>query len=431
MSIKIDISKKLIFEILILIVLIIVFVYILLTSSGNQINSSLGYDRPLEIKNIAGCDKGIKISDKSNNGKFTYSLECLGEMSDDWDNFSRDKMKTILLNNSNVLIYNSTQAILFDPVSKTFKTLVDKNSSSFEWKPELDREFIKYNKNQYLIYPDILFNEQNNTFSKWNNSKYNSFYKSGKYYLSNTKCLGTIDHKYYLFVSLDKMNDKIETIVWSEDPLNLTRSKYGKLNTLLDLKRFETWLYPNFNEVKGIKLNDERILVFINNNLEIFNPKTGEVTFKTKLNFEQKSGEGSEIKAVVLQNGTVFITKFMYGKETSDFELYDPKTKTLDVITGYSNEGFSPYYYRGDSLNELLLLSDGKVLLYGSISGIFDPHNKKFFRIRQLLVNRNYSTLTQLKDGQVLIINGHLNKHSQNKIFIYNSAELFSYKVNN
>lgn len=379
------------------------------------------------IETINGCETGqFKNYEDIKNDIYISSL-CLGPVNNNWD--PTENSQFILLNNKKVLIYNKSQAVLYDPDTKLFKNIINKENSSIKWNPLIEQEFIKINKQEYLISPDIKYNESSNSFSQWNDRKYKNFHEKGKFYSNQTKYIATIDNKYYLYRSLIKTDNKFKVIVWLEDPINLTRSKEGQFNTLLDIEHYKNITFTKIENITVNKLSNNNILIIINNQLEIYEPLTGEITSKGKLKINPNIFADSKIQSITLKNGKVFIANFQYSNENSNFEIFDPESGNSQIVTGFSNKSYSQFYYQGQSLFKMLLLSDGKVLFYGTKSGIFNPDNNSFIKIPQLLIGRNDSKIVLLKDQSILIYDGNSYKYLRTCPF-YRAAELLTINSN-
>lgn len=136
---------------------------------------------------------------------------------------------------------------------------------------------------------------------------------------------------------------------------------------------------------------------------ELYDPETGTFSLTGSMN-QHRSGH----RAVLLSDGQVLImgghrtTTPGFGLVLNSAELYDPETGSFSP-TGSMNQ-----YRTGHAA---VLLSDGRVLVAGSTSGVpiaelYDPETSTFSPTGSMSEQRRNHTATLLSDGRVLLVGG-------------------------
>lgn len=167
-------------------------------------------------------------------------------------------------------------------------------------------------------------------------------------------------------------------------------------------------------------VSKDKIYLISASSIELFNPDTGEVSLIT-----QYPTLKNKPKTLLLKDKKIFIL----GTESKIYMIFDPEKNKI-VRTGIINSLFDDGNY--SDTYDLTLLQDGKVLIYGLTTTIYDPTNNKVYDIKNQLTQRMGAQLTTLKNGSVLITGGFLDinlaKKSLNKDegFVYDSAELLT-----
>lgn len=362
---------------------------------------------------------------------YITTFKCLGKMKK-----INGYNKTIVLNNNKILLYDNSSFELYDPKSNKFTLIKEYTFNNENYNYYWFQNYKKLSNFEYLIFPDLIYNEKTNDFEGISNiklKKYNNFVKSRKYDHNETKYVTTFNNN-HLYISYNA-NDTALKEIWIENSITLTRSKYGLLKT-------------NKVDFSAVMLNNGKVLIIggitpnkeILKDIELFDPNTGEITLNARMDYARVAS-----KSILLNNNKVLIVagKTLNKQDHSlnylyNAEIYTPNKTTTDKTIKFS----SKYKFnRGDNdisivpiKNDykLMLLNGDEVFLYGLIAMVFNPTTNEFYNIDNLFTIRQNNSLTKLSNGEILIAGGNLNAndsldyYKQYKIILYNSAELFS-----
>lgn len=152
------------------------------------------------------------------------------------------------------------------------------------------------------------------------------------------------------------------------------------------------------------------LLSTLKNDIQIYNPNTGLFLSQNSL-LSARAGHVS----IVLNDGRILsaggLTDANSSNPTTSAEIFNPFT---------GNRSYTGSMITARTGAEAILLSNGKVLVYGGVSSsvgsiaitsleIFDPSTETFQSIGDLLGARKSYSATLLKDGSILVVGGYLN----------------------
>lgn len=421
--------------------------------------------------NIDKTNRKIKFEYENNEkhkNLITPKINIVGNL--DWGDGSILQSK--LLNDNNVLLYGFRQSYIFEsknnkikfipPSSKPFLFVEDPKhyyntcykkgmniigSEDFFLENNVIREngIFDLGNNKYFIFPFLVFNSKNQTFSlmpeEWI-KKYKQFANNRKFERKDIKYLNTFSNNTFLYGKKTKVNcpnnsDEGTYIneLWLEDPVNLKRTKYGKLIT--NKSDFATVLLKNDHVliIGGYTFSKEEkdYCKQLSDTIEEYNPVTGEIKKIGKLKMPRRA------LATVLNDGKVFIYSGT-GQSRNDHdifvEIYDPIKNTTTLVKDQLNikligleEDEQKDLWFSNNTSPPILLKDGRVLLFSYIPRIYDPKTSQFYVVSDLLTIRDDASITNLENGDVLIVGGTVFYDFVKNIFLNIEEKVLRYTV--
>jgi N-acetylneuraminic acid mutarotase len=153
----------------------------------------------------------------------------------------------------------------------------------------------------------------------------------------------------------------------------------------------------------------------VSDTAEIYDPATGRWTPTASMHADR-----SYFTATLLLDGTVLVVGG-WGSSAKTSELYDPASRTWTMSASAMS------VFRSD--HAATLLADGRVLVVGdykeiaTYAEIYDPETGMWTATGNMNVLRNYSTVTLLSNGVVLVSGGG---ESGSNPDVSRSAELYN-----